>query len=130
MASAGSKLRAAASVASRSRLEFGALALVTIGATAWAGRAQAEEAKRPPAVEVTPADYKQRSLLHDGHRSQGSFAWGDNSAGLVSPGDKKLEMVRKPKPLPLLDGLALRDLALADDYAGQPATLFTPATAS
>lgn len=57
-------------------------------------------------------------------QSRSAFAWGSNRHGVVNPQDQA-DQLKKPKVLAFLDGLVLRDLALHEQYAGNPSNLFT-----
>lgn len=77
----------------------------------------------PFELEKAPTDWRQRSQLRE--KVASSFFWGLNRFNVVSPqttsSDKpksNVENVKKPRHLPLLDGMVLRDLQLHEQYAG------------
>lgn len=82
-------------------------------ATAYTTVALAESPANAPAAPI-----KRTSTPRD--QSKATFAWGKTRHSLAAIQDDVTDQIKKPTPVPALDGVVLRDLAFHDQYAGEP----------
>jgi len=70
----------------------------------------------PLAPGITLTDRTQQEQMRARAISQGVYAWGSNRHAVVAPDQPAVGLIKNPRSIPFFDGMALRDLVLAERH--------------